>query len=74
MKKTLLITGASGNIGTAVCHYLAKQGNHLILTARNETKLAALTNELQQYDKNIQYVCSDFFQHLKLCPFAQTSR
>ena len=44
--KTILVTGATGGIGLAVCIRLAKQGHSLILAARDETKLGALTEEL----------------------------
>jgi short-subunit dehydrogenase len=41
-----LILGASSGIGAALSRELARQGYRLALVARNETALAALTNEI----------------------------
>ena len=41
-----LITGATGGLGKAFAHTLAKRGARLILTGRSEEKLIALKNEL----------------------------
>jgi 3-oxoacyl-[acyl-carrier protein] reductase len=43
---TYLITGASGGIGSAVCHRLANSGNQLVLAARDMERLAALQRTL----------------------------
>lgn len=45
-KKTILVTGATGGIGRALCHKLAHSGYSLILAARDEQKLKALAGEL----------------------------
>jgi len=37
--RTILVTGASGGIGTALCTRLAHAGHSLILAARDETRL-----------------------------------
>lgn len=59
--KTLLITGATGAIGTALCKRLAKQDNHLIITARDQQKLTHLTEQLKsEYKIKVDYVTSDF--------------
>ena len=53
MKKTIVITGATNGIGAATAHTLAKMGHHLILTGRNESKLAAIQKEVSnQYDND----------------------
>ena len=61
MSKTILITGATGNIGKELCRYLAKQGNNFILTARNPDKLSKLGKELTGTNKvEVQFQTSDF--------------
>ena len=42
-----LVTGASGGIGYAVAHELAKRGYNLILVARNESRLEAVASEIR---------------------------
>jgi uncharacterized protein len=39
MNKTVLITGASSGIGLEFASLIAKDGYHLVLNARKETKL-----------------------------------
>ncbi|WP_031530263.1 SDR family NAD(P)-dependent oxidoreductase [Dyadobacter crusticola] len=46
--KYTLITGASGGIGEAVAKKLAEKKHNLILVARNEEKLSALSKQLQE--------------------------
>jgi len=41
--KTIVITGATGGIGQAIAHLLAKQGASLLLIARDQAKLKNLT-------------------------------
>lgn len=45
-KKTILVTGATGGIGRALCHKLTQSGYSLILAARDEQKLKTLAGEL----------------------------
>jgi short-subunit dehydrogenase len=40
-RRTIIITGATSGIGQRVAIALAKQGEHLVLTARSEAKAAA---------------------------------
>ncbi|MBN1634305.1 MAG: SDR family oxidoreductase [Ignavibacteria bacterium] len=47
MKKTALITGASGGIGFEMARIFAKNNTNLILVARNKNKLDELKNELE---------------------------
>jgi 3-oxoacyl-[acyl-carrier protein] reductase len=44
--RTILVTGATGGIGRAVCERLAGAGCSLILAARDETRLRSLGREL----------------------------
>ncbi len=44
--KTIVITGASGGIGLALAHEVAKRGAKVVLAARNAEKLAELEKEI----------------------------
>ncbi|MUM18693.1 SDR family oxidoreductase [Mycobacterium sp. CBMA271] len=44
--KTVMITGGAGGIGVEVAHRLHAQGANLVLTDLDETKLAAIADEL----------------------------
>jgi len=46
MHKTILITGATGAIGSATAHELAKSGSTLVLLARNRIKVETLRKEI----------------------------
>ena len=46
MSKTILITGATSGIGLACARKFAKNGDRLILTGRNEHRLAEIRKEL----------------------------
>jgi|SRR3984885_10943520 len=46
-----LVTGASSGIGEALCRLLAKNGIPLLITGRNQEKLALLAKELEQLVK-----------------------
>ena len=47
MSQTALITGASSGIGQAFARLHAAKGGDLIITARRESELTALRDELQ---------------------------
>ena len=44
--RTILVTGATGGIGRAVCARLARAGCSLVLAARDEARLRSLGEEL----------------------------
>lgn len=46
--KKALITGATGGIGKAICHFLVQQGAFVVMSGTNESKLEALQSELPQ--------------------------
>ena len=46
MNKTILITGATSGIGLACARKFAANGDRVILTGRNEQRLAEIRNEL----------------------------
>ncbi len=46
--KTALITGASSGIGKELAHYFAKDGIHLVLTARNSAALEKIAIPLKE--------------------------
>ncbi len=56
--KTIIITGASGVIGSAISVALAKNGAQVIILGRNEKKLQSTFNDISKYGKNhMQFVC-----------------
>ncbi len=56
--KTIIITGASGVIGSAISVALAKFGAQIIILGRNEKKLQTTFNDISKYGKNhLQFVC-----------------
>ncbi|GAB4031782.1 SDR family NAD(P)-dependent oxidoreductase [Spirosoma jeollabukense] len=55
-----LITGASGGIGEALVRKLAERKHNLVLVARNEEKLAQLSQQLQQqYGVKAPFIATD---------------
>ncbi|MGB6976918.1 MAG: SDR family oxidoreductase [Gammaproteobacteria bacterium] len=61
MSKIILITGATGSIGSELCKHLAQKGYELLITARNEEKLALLTMTLKkEFKTEVTYAASDF--------------
>jgi 3-oxoacyl-[acyl-carrier protein] reductase len=50
MHRTILVTGATGGIGSPLCARLAKAGHSLILAARDVDRLRSLANQLDGTD------------------------
>ena len=60
MKKTALVTGASGGIGLELARVLAREGHDLWLVARSAPKLEALRKELSAaYPVSVQVLVRD---------------
>ncbi|MDE6242304.1 MAG: SDR family oxidoreductase [Anaeroplasmataceae bacterium] len=58
--RTVLITGATGGIGSELCKVFAHHQYNLILAGRNEVKLLNLKAELQkEYPIQIDFILSD---------------
>lgn len=51
--KTAIVTGASSGIGSAIAKELAGTGANVVLAARNEEKLATITEEIGQKSKTV---------------------
>ncbi|MFD3945996.1 SDR family NAD(P)-dependent oxidoreductase [Streptomyces sp. NPDC058579] len=57
--KVVLITGASSGIGAATAQTCAQEGATVVLAARREERLAALTEELRAKGARASYVVAD---------------
>ncbi|MDE6407601.1 MAG: SDR family oxidoreductase, partial [Anaeroplasmataceae bacterium] len=58
--KTVLITGATGGIGSELCKVFAQKQYNLLLVGRNEAKLASLKDELQsKCARQIDFLLAD---------------
>ena len=60
MNKTVLITGATSGFGEAMAYVFAAAGDKLILTGRNENKLAAISADLiSKHGAAVHTLCFD---------------
>lgn len=57
--KTIIITGASSGIGAAAAHLFAAQGANLVLGARREVELDAVTEQINQSRGNVVWLAGD---------------
>lgn len=59
MNKTVLITGATSGIGFGCARKFAENGDQLILTGRNEERLDAIRNELENKGTKVKILVFD---------------
>jgi short-subunit dehydrogenase len=57
--RTALVTGASRGLGVFIARRLAKERMHLVLSARDGRKLAALREELAREGLDVRIVAAD---------------
>lgn len=63
MNNTALVTGASGGLGLEFAKLLAKDGNDLLLVARNGHRLEEIKNELEQaHGVKVYFLACDLTQ------------
>ena len=73
--KTVLVTGATGGIGLAVCKRLAKAGCSLILAARDTGKLEKLCTELSDnFSASYSWIGVDMTRDDSIRQFAEQLR
>jgi uncharacterized protein len=58
-RKTALITGASAGLGEQFAHLFARDGHDVVLVARNEARLNALSERLRHHQVTTHVVASD---------------
>ncbi|HLR94876.1 MAG TPA: SDR family NAD(P)-dependent oxidoreductase [Jiangellaceae bacterium] len=59
-RATAMVTGGTSGIGAGFARALAAQGNHLVLVARDEERLAAAASELRgQYGVEVEVLTAD---------------
>ena len=59
MNKIVLITGATSGIGLSCAHKFAENGDHLILTGRNEKRLAEIGKDLEAKGTKVMILAFD---------------
>lgn len=73
-KKRVLITGATGNIGSVLCEYLITKHYNLIITARNKQSLIGLASDLGNNSSvSVVPITSDFSDPDSFLPIYQAS-
>ena len=59
--QNIVVTGATGHLGSAICHALAQQGASIIAVSSNEVRLSQLAREMQSDDITVRtFVCNMF--------------
>ena len=59
MTKTVVITGATGTLGSAIARYLAPAGWNLVLTSRDAARCEPLAQELRDRGVSVAFVALD---------------
>src|SRR6266478_571299 len=69
--RAILVTGASGGIGRAVCTRLAQAGHSLVLAARDETRLRTLCDHLSSVGRgSCDWISVDMRSDASVASFA----
>ena len=71
MKKTVLITGATSGIGLACARKFADNGDRLILTGRNENRLAEIRKKLEEKGTDVLTLAFDVRDTQKATKYIQ---
>ena len=71
MNKVVLITGATSGIGLACARKFAENGDKLILTGRNESRLAEIRDELKTHGTEVLTVAFDVRDREKAREFVE---
>ena len=71
MNKVVLITGATSGIGLACARKFAENGDKLILTGRNENRLAEIRDELKTHGTEVLTVAFDVRDREKAREFVE---
>lgn len=58
-RRWALVTGATGGLGTQMCHQLAARGWSLVLAGRNEARLISLAEKLAKTGVGVQTALAD---------------
>lgn len=72
--KVVIITGASSGLGEATAHRLAKGGAKLVLAARREERLKALTDQINEQGGDAIYRVTDVTKREQVEALAQAAR
>ncbi len=70
--KVVIITGASSGIGEATARLLAQKGAKVMLAARREERLVALSEEIQKSGTSAKFYVTDVTQREQVKEMAQT--
>ncbi len=72
-QKIALVTGAYGEIGTAICRQLAEKDYHVVMIGKDESKLKSTAGEIKQQsgNDNIEYRQVDLSRKSTIKEFAE---
>lgn len=71
MKKTILITGATSELGQIISEFLIKENCDIILCSRSIKKMVALSKDLKNDKCKIDYIDFDYLNHSTFAKVAQ---